>query len=260
MPQPLPAERKRVLLRTLPLLAVLAALGGVRPAQEPAAEAPPPAVKLLDLQTLEEDLPAHWQLEKNEGKVDVLSEGDAPREGRSWVRIEGKDEERRLRLYCEDASFSLNRDLSEGELDDYSVLEWEWNASMLPELADMRESDRNDQALQVLVQLDTKAKKIISYVWDTSAPVGTQGSESYAMGLYKVKVLCVQSGSEELGEWHKLRRDLRADYKTLFGSDDFPGVAGIRIQSNSQYTHSAASGAVRSLVLRQETPSPAAGN
>ena len=105
-----------------------------------------------------------------------------------------------------------------------------------------------------------KAKKIISYVWDTSAPVGTQESETYAMGLYKVKVLCVQSGSEGLGEWHKLHRDLRADYKALFGSDDFPGVAGIRIQSNSQYTHTSASGAVRSLVLRQASAAPAPGN
>jgi Protein of unknown function (DUF3047) len=248
-----------VLLRTLPLLAVLALLGGDRAVQESASDGLPP-IAVLDLGAVEKDLPAHWQLEKNEGKVDVLGEDAAPREGRSWVRIEGKDEERRLRLYCQDASFSVNRDLSDEEIEPYDVLEWEWNATVLPELADMRVSKRNDQALQVLVQLDTKAKKVISYVWDTSAPVGTQESESYAMGLYKVKVLCVQSGSEGLGEWHKLRRDLRADYKALFGSDDFPGVAGIRIQSNSQYTHTSACGAVRSLVLRQATPAPAPGN
>jgi len=38
------------------------------------------------------------------------------------------------------------------------------------------------------------------------------------------------------------------------------GVAGIRIQSNSQYTHTSACGAVRSLVLRQATPAPVPGN
>lgn len=245
-----------MLLRSLPLVAALLLLGGERRTQEPAGDEPPPPIAMLDLQMLEKGLPQNWQLDKNEGKVDVLAGEDPPREGRSWVRVEGKEEERRMRLYCEDASFSLNRDLSDDEVENYSVLEWEWSASVLPELADMRESDRNDQVMQVLVQLDTSTKRVMSYVWDTSAPVGTKGSESYAMGLYKVKVLCVQSGSEGLAEWHKLRRDLRADYKELFGSDDFPGVAGIRIQSNSQYTHTVASGAIRSLVLRQPPVAP----
>jgi hypothetical protein len=246
-----------VLLRSLSWMAVLVLLGGERRAQERALDEPPPPIEILDLKVLEKGLPTRWELDKNEGKVDVLASEEMPREGRSWVRVEGEEAERRLRLFCEDASFSLNRDLSDDEIEDYSVLEWEWNASFLPELADMRESDRNDQAMQVLVQLDTSAKRVMSYVWDTSAPVGTKGSESYAMGLYKVKVLCVQSGAEGLGEWHKLRRDLRADYKELFGTDDeFPGVAGIRIQSNSQYTHTVASGAFRSLVLRQQPVAP----
>ena len=243
-----------MLLRTLPLLAALATVATLRPLDEDAAPAAAEPVALLDLGELEKGLPKGWQLERNSGKVDVLSGADKPREGRSWVRVEGGEGERQLRLHCENASFSLNRDLSELELGAHTLLEWEWTASALPDNADMRQSKRNDQAMQVLVQLDTTKKRVISYVWDTSAPVGTQAAESYAMGLYKVKVLCVQSGAEGLGEWHKLRRDLRADYKALYGSDEFPGVAGIRIQSNSQYTKSVAAGAVRSLVFR---PAPA---
>jgi hypothetical protein len=234
----------RILLPlTLLLLAAPPARDGVGTPPEPAL------VAVLDLSELKKGLPLGWELKANEGKVDVLASTAEARDGRSWVCVEGQQDERVLSLYCRDASFSLNRDLGEVELDGHEVLEWEWKAHALPEKADMRKSKRNDQALQVLVQLDTTAKRVISYVWDTSAPVGTTEAESYAMGLYKVKVLCVQSGPEGLGDWHKLRRDLRADYKKLYGSDDFPGVAGIRIQSNSQYTGSLAAGAVRSLVF-----------
>jgi hypothetical protein len=233
-------------MRLIPLVAALILF----PARSPdrAADAPEPeALALLDLTQLEKGLPTGWELEENEGKVDVLADGKGPRDGRSWVRVEGEENQRALSLYCRKASFSLNRDLGELDLDGHSILEWEWQATQLPEGADMRKSKRNDQVLQVLVQLDTTAKKVISYVWDTTAPEGATASESYAMGLYKVKVLCVESGAESLGAWQTVRRDLRADYKKLYGSDDFPGVAGIRIQSNSQYTKGTGAGAVRRL-------------
>ena len=236
-----------MLVRLIPLAAALILLPASSP-ERAAADAPEPeALALLDLGLLKKGLPAGWQLEENEGKVDVLAEGKSPREGRSWVRVEGQEDQRALSLFCSKASFSLNRDLGELDLDGRSMLEWEWQATRLPEGADMRKSKRNDQVLQVLVQLDTTAKKVISYVWDTTAPEGATASESYAMGLYKVKVLCVQSGKDSLGQWQTVRRDLRADYKKLYGSDDFPGVAGIRIQSNSQYTKSAGAGALRRL-------------
>jgi hypothetical protein len=236
-----------VLVRILlPLALLLPATVSPRPTPAPADPTP---IAVLDLGQLKKGLPKGWELKANEGKVDVVASPDEASNGRSWICVQGEEDERALELYCRKGSFSINRDITGLELDGHSVLEWEWKATALPEKADMRKSKRNDQALQVLVQLDTTAKRVISYVWDTSAPVGTKGSESYAMGLYKVKVLCVQSGSEGLGEWHKLRRDLRADYKELYGSDKFPGVAGIRIQSNSQYTKSVASGAVRSLVF-----------
>jgi len=238
-----------VLPRTLlPLtLLLLPLVGSLASPDEPAEPEP---VAVLDLARLEKGLPREWELRTSEGDVDVLTARDQAREGRSWVCVEGAQDERVLSLLCDGASFSLNRDVSDLDLDAHCMLEWEWKADALPAEADMREPRRNDQALQVLVQLDTSAKRVISYVWDTTAPVGTTGSESYAMGLYKVKVLCVQSGTEGLGDWHKLRRDLRADYKALYGSDDFPGVIGVRIQSNAQHTRSVASGAVRSLVFR----------
>ena len=238
-----------MLARTLLPLALLL-LPTVRPLDEASTSLEPAPVEVLDLSELKKGLPKGWELKANEGKVDVLGSADEARDGRSWICVEGEEDERALNLYCRRGSFSINRDLSGLELDGHDVLEWEWKASVLPEKADMRRSKRNDQALQVLVQLDTTAKRIISYVWDTSAPVGTKESESYALGMYKVKVLCVQSGSEGLGDWHTLKRDLRADYKELYGSGKFPGVAGIRIQSNSQYTKSVAAGAVRNVTFQ----------
>ena len=208
-------------------------------------------VVVLDLVELEDGLPVGWKLKATEGKVLVLERGrQAPAEA-SWVRVEEEDGVAILRLGCRDASFSLNRDLSEPDLDDSPVLEWTWRASKLPAGGDFRDSERNDQALQILVQMDTFRKRVISYVWDTTAPKEATETESYGfVGLYTVKVLCVESGEKNLGRWLTERRNVAEDYKRLFGADDFPGVKGIRIQSNSQHTHGEGAGSIRSLVFR----------
>ncbi len=238
-------------LRGLPLVALLGLIPG-SPAHS--GERPGSALRLLDLERLEAGLPCGWQLDTKEGKVAVLACGAESSGQGSWVHVAGEGRDLALELRCEKASFSLNRDMSTLDQDGRWWLEWEWLANELPLEGDMRVDERNDQVLQVLVKLDTTRKRVISYVWDTTATEGTERSESYALGLYTVKVLCVQSGAEARGRWEIEQRDLRADYERLFGSDDFPGVAGIRIQSNSQQTQSVGAGSVRNLVLRGRGP------
>jgi hypothetical protein len=211
-----------------------------------------PAKVLLDLTRTQGGLPLGWELDENKGKLAVLA-ADAPLPtGASWLRIVGEDEDRALEFSCKDGSFSLNRDVSSLDLDDFPILEWTWRASKLPTGADLRESKKNDQVLQVLVQWGGIKKRVISYVWDTTAPVGTSATESYALGSYTVKVVCVQSGTDELGRWETVRRNLAEDYKELFGSKKYSPPRGVRIQTNSQYTESESAGAFRSVIFKTE--------
>ncbi len=227
---------------------MLALIGLPSIAPERQVDGPRAGLKLLDLEQLEKGLPRGWQLDIKAGSVAVVAEGAEAAEEGSWVRVVGEGEERALQMRCAKASFSLNRDLAGLDQKGRSHLAWDWLATELPAGGDMRVDARNDQALQVLVKFDTSRKRVISYVWDTSAPEGAERSETYALGLYTVKVVCVQSGAEGRNTWVPEQRDLRADYERLFGGE-YPGVAGIRIQSNSQHTKSVGAGSVRRLTL-----------
>ena len=51
-------------------------------------------------------------------------------------------------------------------------LSWEWKALVLPDGGDVRDPRRNDQAGRVMVVFE--GMKGILYVWDTTAPIGTE--------------------------------------------------------------------------------------
>ena len=250
--------RTTPILITLMLAASVAACGDIAGAPEPVGARVDtsfgsPARVLLDLTRTQEGLPLGWELDENKGKLAVLA-ADAPLPpDASWLRIVGEDGDRALEFSCKDGSFSLNRDVSKLDLDDFPILEWTWRASKLPTGADLRESKKNDQVLQVLVQFGGVRKRVISYVWDTTAPVGTRETESYALGSYTVKVVCVQSGEDELGRWKTVSRNLAEDYKELFGSKKFSPPRGVRIQTNSQYTESESAGAFRNVIFKAES-------
>jgi hypothetical protein len=178
---------------------------------------------------LESGSPAPWEVRKVAGtpKFNV-------------VPIAEKGGEKHLYLHSEKSSFSLNR-RTDVRLQDGTRVSWSWKGEKLPfgKAADARVGSKCDQGLQVLLAFDN-GTRLISYVWDTNAPVGgkptTEGFGINFLGLgHIVKVIVVQSGTEELGKWSFIERDIVADYRSVYkGTPE--KVVVIRVQSNSQYT------------------------
>ncbi len=99
------------------------------------------------------------------------------------------------------------------------ILSWRWRVHDLPEGANERSSDRNDAAASIYVVFEMAnyvVKKLpvsIRYTWSTSLPVGTNASKL----LNKQQIEVVESGSDELGQWITVERNLLKDYKRLHG-------------------------------------------
>ncbi|MCO4772115.1 MAG: DUF3047 domain-containing protein [Deltaproteobacteria bacterium] len=167
------------------------------------------------------------------------------------VTPRGRDGVPHIFLSSQATSFSLNwidKDFPalEGRT---PVLKWSWRAENLPvgERADVRVGSRCDNGLQVLVAFDD-GQTIISYVWDTNAPVDTRTTEGFkffGLGIV-VKVIVVQSGPGSLGSWTDFERDLAADFQAVYGRAP-KRIRGFRVQSNSQYTGTEASGVISPL-------------
>ena len=136
-------------------------------------------------------------------------------------------------------------------------LQWEWKAlSAMPE-ADNAERYQDDAPLRILVAFDGNKSKLslkekmtfemanlisgqempfatIMYIWSGKSPVETIITNAHTS---RIKMIVVDSGWENLGQWHKHQRDLAADYKLAYGES--PGeVIGIALLTDTDNTKS----------------------
>src|SRR5581483_10766109 len=113
-----------------------------------------------------------------------------------------------------------------------------WMAVALPKGGNSCAKATDDQAVQIYVVWprfpEALRSRIIGYVWDTTAPAGTTcRSGKTGTGTYVV----VRSGEADLGRWLTEQRNVREDYRRIFGEEpDRPAAVSLSIDSND--THS----------------------
>ena len=163
------------------------------------------------------NLPADWQVKVNHGKPDVSVCAD-----RSDACVHLKSTK---------SSFSLERSV---DIDPRQMpfLTWHWKVAQLPAGGDFRHTATDDQAAQVLVAFDDH--RVISYVWDTTAPKGAEQRTTFIPLVHVFAVVC-QSGAADLNRWLRESRNIAADYERAYGKPA-PRVKGLRLQINSQHT------------------------
>ena len=140
-----------------------------------------------------------------------------------------------LHLKSVRASFGLEHKV-EVDPSEMPWLTWRWKVAQLPSGGDFRRGSTDDQAAQVLVAFDDR--KILTYIWDTSAPKGAMQSASNIPLVHIFAVVC-QSGATEANKWIAESRNVAADYERAYGKAA-PRVKGVRLQINSQHTGSTA--------------------
>jgi hypothetical protein len=166
-------------------------------------------------------LPEGWQLKVNRGTPDLTVIG------------EGKD--RVLRFKSRKSSFALERGV-DVDINQYPVLAWNWKVSELPAGGDFRRPFADDQAAQVLVAFTDH--RILSYIWDSSAPQGIWQTVS-SIPLLHIHALVCRSGAAELNQWMPEAHNLVQDYQRAYERPP-SHVKGIRLQINSQHTGTSA--------------------
>jgi hypothetical protein len=166
-------------------------------------------------------IPAGWELKEKSGKEDFA--------------VVREDNIAAARFRSANSSFSLQRE-TDVDLRRYPVLTWKWKVTKLPAGGDFRKSKTDDQAAQLFVVF-SKTKAIV-YIWDTTAPQGTERTTS-PVPFMKVVVIVVRSGARDTGKWVTESRNVFEDYRNAFGSEPKP-VRGMRLQINSQHTGTSA--------------------
>lgn len=172
------------------------------------------------------------------------------KEGEADVKVV-KDEELKmdvLRLRSDKASYYYQKELKDVNLDKNGIVSWKWKVSQNPKGGDVRNRSTDDQAIQVLLAFE--GKYIISYIWDPTAPVGFTKDSSIPF-LLAQKVIVLESGEKNINTWVEIRRDVKADFKKLYGKDA-PALGGVAVQINSQHTESKCESFISPIVFEEK--------
>ena len=137
------------------------------------------------------------------------------------------------------------------------LLQWEWKALNPIINADNADGYADDAPLRILVAFDGNKSKLplkekmtfemanlisgqempyatLMYIWSGKSPVDTIITNAHTS---RIKMIVVDSGWDNLGQWHKHQRDLAADYKRAYG--EAPGeVIGIALLTDTDNTKS----------------------
>jgi hypothetical protein len=165
-------------------------------------------------------LPSDWMVKVVHGRPDLSVCGDGPS---------------CLHLRSVRSSFGIEHRV---EIDPAELpwLTWRWKVAQLPIGGDFRRASSDDQAAQVLVAFDDK--RVLTYIWDTSAPQGSMQSASNIPLVHIYAVVC-RSGAADANKWMYESRNIAADFERAYGRPA-PKVKGLRLQINSQHTGSTA--------------------
>lgn len=176
-------------------------------------------------------LPDGWQVKVTHGMPKIAT----VREGNSNY----------LDLKSHDSSFGLEREV-DVDPQQAPFLTWKWRVNELPAGGDFRRSKSDDQAAQVLVAFADK--RVLTYIWDTTAPAGIMESASSIPLVHIYAVVC-RSGAADLNRWLTESRNLAGDYERAYGRPA-PRVKGIRLQINTQHTGTSAESCFAEVAFR----------
>ena len=146
-----------------------------------------------------------------------------------------QDGRRALHMKSAGDSSNINKDIrGTVHLAETPVLEWTWKVGALPRGADARRAETDDEAAQIYVVWprfpQAVRSQIIGYIWDTTAPVGST-FKSQKSGT--VTYVVVRSGRADVGKWMTERRNVREDFKRIYGEEpEDPGGVSIGIDSD----------------------------
>lgn len=135
------------------------------------------------------------------------------------------------------------------------ILSWRWKTDALVPGADNRDKNREDAPLRVMIAFDgdrstlpsdeqkrfRRARNLsgreppyamLMYIWSDQVPVGSIIPSAHTS---QVKMLVVASGTDGLGKWQSVRRNVAQDYRRAYGAEPGP-VRGVAVMTDTDNT------------------------
>jgi hypothetical protein len=116
------------------------------------------------------------------------------------------------------------------------ILSWSWKIEGVLPVGDGRRKEGDDYAARIYVVFPAFFfwnTRSLSYVWANRLPVGEMWPNAFAGKA--VTMIAVDSGGAKAGQWVGHRRDVRADFRRVYGEDP-PALGAVAVMTDSDNT------------------------
>lgn len=130
------------------------------------------------------------------------------------------------------SGFTVNLDI---EPPQRLKLHWRWKIEGVAPRGSERDLKRFDHTARVFIAFDTfiGPARTINYTWATDEKPGT-ALEHPKSG--RAQIIVLQSGNARTNEWIAEERDVRADWRRVFGARPMPKIIGLGVMTDSDST------------------------
>ncbi len=137
-----------------------------------------------------------------------------------------------LKAHTSAAASGLFREV-DIDLNKTPYLNWSWKVENTYSGNDEHSKEGDDYPARIYVVVSGGVffwkTRAINYVWSSNQPLGTRWKNAYTGNA---RMLAVRSGDKQTGQWITEKRNVRADFKKLFG-EDVTEINAVAIMSDS---------------------------
>ncbi len=140
-----------------------------------------------------------------------------------------------LHATSDNAASGLYREVKV-DLDSTPFLHWSWKVGNLLDGGDERSKAGDDYPARIYVVFSEGLffwrTRAINYVWSSHQPIGSEWPNAFTSNA---KMIAVRAGPAGLQQWLSEKRDVKADYRHLFGTE--PGdVSAVALMTDTDNT------------------------
>ncbi len=139
--------------------------------------------------------------------------------GETRYTFDNKSGQRALFADSQGAASGLYREIRV-DLNHTPWLNWSWRVDKVLNGVDERSKEGDDYPARVYVVVSGGAAfwktRSLVYVWSSNQPAGATWNNAFTDNA---RVMALRSGTKEAGRWVNEKRDIRADFRQLFGED-----------------------------------------
>jgi len=129
-----------------------------------------------------------------------------------------------------------------------TTFSWRWKLDRTPPNGseDVKKTFDHTVRMYVAFKGGLGPPRTVNYVWGNKLAAGKTFNHPSSG---RARFIVLQSGDAKAGQWLMEKRDLGADWKMLFGSDEVPSIVAVGLMTDSDGTASTVTGWYDDLVI-----------